>query len=268
MCIKKILAWFHKPPEPLPEPVEHSDLILLTFGKNNYGGGNDLRGCVNDSKNLSAKLLELIPSFYIKKFLDADVTVARYKSEVSKAIDTLNPGAVVVVMADSCFSESITRLVNSNPHPIKNRFINPELPPRINVGKKLFKSRDIRWIVMSGCQEHQTSADAYIDGKYVGAFTYFAIKALKEGMTYREWHNEILRYLPGGEFNQVPTLEGPEELLNKVMFEDETLIIHNSSHGTYTYDEHGDEEDGYDEALYFDKMLIDDDLGEILDKIK
>jgi len=264
MCFKK---WFRPPIVPI-NPVERR---LLTFGKNKYGGQN-LQGCWNDSLNLSKELLLLYPDFDVRKFRDGEVTVNRYISEVENAISLLNPGATVLVMADSCFSGTITRfpgmgLIEKN-HPTRNRFYDQGLPQRKTVNKKIFRnSGDLRWIVMSGCGEHQTSADAYIGGQYVGAFTYFAIIALEKGMTYKQWYDRIREYLPSAYFSQSPTLEGPDELLNRKVFEDETLVIHNSSHGTYTYDIDGDENDGQDEALYFDKILIDDKIGQILSKI-
>lgn len=261
MCFKK---WF-----PDPAPVIPAKRRLLTFGRNKYGG-QDLNGCVNDSNDLSKKLLGLYPDFDIRKFTDYDVTVARYKSEVTNAINVLSPGATVLILADSCFSGTVTRGMGivDQKYSTKNRFYNSGLPKRNNIRTKLFKAQgNARWIVISGCGEHQTSADAYINGKYVGAFTCYAILTLQKGMTYREWFSGIRKYLPSTNFDQCPTLEGPEELLNRKVFEDDTLVIHNSSHGTYTYDPHGDEEDGQDEALYFDKTLIDDEINLLLQKI-
>ena len=117
---------------------------------------------------------------------------------------------------------------------------------------------------MSGCGEHETSMDAFIDGRFEGAFTHFALATLKKGMTYRQWHAEIIKYLPGTKYEQHPQIEGPDYLLDRKVFEDETLVIHNSSHGSYTYDTNGDEADGQDEGLYFDYLLIDDEIGNIL----
>ena len=46
------------------------------------------------------------------------------------------------------------------------------------------------------------------------------------------------------------------------------LLVHYSGHGTQVYDPHGDEEDGYDEALYLhDGPVIDDDIGTALKAI-
>jgi hypothetical protein len=263
MCFKKILDWFR--PDPVV-PLEPTKRRLLTFGRNKYGGDNDLNGCVNDSVNLSAKVSNLFPDFAVNMFLDYEVTAKAYLTEVERAIAVLNPGSTVLVLADSCFSESVTRLLNSPGHPTKNRFYDPGLPPR-KKRKKVFNSV-INHILISGCEDHATSADAYINGSYQGAFTYFCIRSLKKGITYKQWFDEIKKGLAAAKFEQIPTLEGPENLLNRIVFEDETLVIHNSSHGSYTYDKNGDESDGQDEGLFFDRLLVDDEIGLILDKIQ
>jgi len=261
MCFKKIIDWFR--PEPDPEPGLIGKRTLITFGRNKYGGGSDLNGCVNDSNNLANKLTGLFSDFVIRKFLDYDVTAKKYLEELENAVKQLSSDATILVLADSCFSETSTRLMNSPKHPTKVRFFDPGLPPR-KKNKKMFSKSVINHILISGCEEHATSADAYINGKYQGAFTYFAIKTLKKGITYLQWFTEIKKGLADSGFEQVPTIEGPDRLVNRIVFEDETLVIHNSSHGSYTYDKNGDEEDGQDEGYYFDRLLIDDEVGAIL----
>jgi len=278
MCIKMILEWFNKPnpvPDSIPDPPPGSTpavkRTLLSFAINNYPGtANDLQGCLNDQDNIAQKVLSIFPDFTIKKFRDSQVTINCYKTEVAKAISELKPGSTVLILPDSCFSGTVTRFMNSDKHPTQNRYYqNPDLFIRSRAATRIFKGAgNIKWIVISGCGEEQTSADAYINGQYNGAFTWFAVKALKSGITYRQWYKAIRTYLPSKNYDQAPELEGPDELLDKKIFEDDTLIIHNSSHGTQTYDANGDEEDGYDEAIYlYDGMVIDDDINAILQKI-
>jgi len=272
MCLSKIFGWFkpdpQEDPQPIPDPVP-SDVTrtYIGFGKNNYGGQN-LQGCINDINNMSKKLLELFPDFRILKYTNTEVTVANYKAIVSNEISRIRRGSTVLILPDCCFSGTNTRMVG-NSHPITNRFFNSgvnPMPKKIRI--RLFRgASDIKWIVISGCGEHQTSADCYEGGQWVGAFTYFAIKALKKGMTYRHWFEAIRTYLPSNDYDQAPELEGPEYLLSRKVFEDDTLIIHNSSHGSYITDVHGDEADGVDETMYFDTHLVDDQINEILQKI-
>jgi len=134
---------------------------------------------------------------------------------INAELQNIPDGATVVILLDSCFSGSATRKEG-----VKNRFIpNNDLPPRKTIRKKFAKSDDMKWLVISGCGEHQTSADAYIDGEWHGAFTYYCLKALQPGMTYQEWFDKIRTYLPNDEYDQAPEMEGKIELFNRKVFE-------------------------------------------------
>ena len=86
-----------------------AEMRILSFGRNQYGGGNNLNGCVNDTTNLTRLLQPPFPDIDIRKYTDYDVTVANYKKWAATAIATLSPGATVAIIADSCFSQGITR---------------------------------------------------------------------------------------------------------------------------------------------------------------
>lgn len=274
MCFKKIYEWLTQPdPEPIPDPVI-LDKTILHFAINDYPGtANDLNGCLNDGRDMVDKLNLLYPNqFDVKRFTNSYATRSSYRNEVDNAIAKLPSGAVVLVFADSCFSGTITRFFSNNPHPTQNRFYhNPQVSRKRKKLNKKFaigKETPTKWLTFSMCQEQQTSADAYINGEYHGAGTYYAMKALRVGMTYREWGLEIQKYLPSSSFDQAPYIEGPDYLLDKIVFEDPTLIIANSSHGTQVYDKHGDEKDSYDEALYlYDGAITDDDINGLLQNI-
>jgi len=65
-------------------------------------------------------------------------------------------------------------------------------------------------ILLAGCRPDQTSADAYIQGEYHGAFTYFLAKAITDAqgsLTYRQLADATGKGLSGGGFVQVPQLE-------------------------------------------------------------
>ena len=260
------MCLFKKKP-PIPVIIAPAKRRIITHGRNLYGG-QDLKGCWNDSVNLSAKAVSMFSDFDVRKFRDYDATGDRYLAEASGGIQVLSPGATVLVMADSCFSETLTRgsAQMNIKHPTKNRFHDPGLPPRRIIHKMVYRNIS-NHILMSGCQEHETSSDAYINGEWAGAFTFFALMSLHLGMTYREWYAEIRKFLPSADFTQTPTIEGPDYLLNRKVFEDETLIIHNSSHGSYVYDKNGDEEDGQDETIYLDRHVVDYEIGAVLQQI-
>jgi len=247
--------WCKKKPNPIvPIVITPAKLTSLSFTINDYPGSiNDLRGCNNDGLQVKETFLNSW-DFAIHRYIDYQAIIPTFKSTVASGISNLGPGGIVLVLPDSCFSGGVTRpmleLGLFDPkHPTRNRFHKTEevfsigeikqlgenvrgiFPQPLRI-KTFVGANDINWIVISGCGSTQFSADAYIDNAYHGAFTWYAMKTLVKGMTYREWYNEITKYLPGSGFEQAPTLEGPSRLLDKVIFADQTLVIHNSTHGT------------------------------------
>jgi hypothetical protein len=67
--------------------------------------------------------------------------------------------------------------------------------------------------LMSGCESDQTSADAYINGRYNGAFTYFLLQTLKAqgGLTVplTALVTKVQAALQENRYVQVPQLSGP-----------------------------------------------------------
>ena len=268
MCFKR---WFTHDPV-VPVQIDPANRRLLSFTINDYVGSiNDLNGCNNDGKQLKETLLNYWPDFDVRRFEDHHAKLDTFKSEVANSIKVLEPGATVLILPDSCFSGTVTRLFNPKreDHQTRNRFYQQpgvKVQPKIKTG--VFAGRgDIRWVVISGCGETEYSADAYIDGEYHGAFTFYACKTLKPGITYRQWYNEIRKYLPGTAFEQEPSLEGPDYLLDQLVFSTQTLAIHNSTHGTQLAGNGGDEP--IDEAIcLYDGNLRDDDYNLLLQNIK
>jgi hypothetical protein len=70
---------------------------------------------------------------------------------------------------------------------------------------------DIPEVLVTGCRDTQTSADAYIAGSYNGALTYNLVAAIKEAkgkVSYADLHAKTVAKLKAGKFSQVPQLEG------------------------------------------------------------
>jgi hypothetical protein len=260
MCLSR---WFKR--KPVAEIV-YGDRTALLFGINDYPGtANDLNGCLNDMEDVADKIAVLWPDIAIHKFKDSEVTRARFKAELTKAIAALPEGATVVIFSDSCFSAGNTR---SNPHVIKPRFMPPEVKSRRKHRRRAFRSDDMKWLAFSGCGEKQTSSDAYFNDRPNGAFTFYAVRCLNK-VTYADIMNCIDTKLPSSQFPQDPELHGPDYLKSRVMGEGPTLIVWYSGHGSYTTDGSGDETDGVDETLYLsDGNLRDDELCEILRNIR
>jgi hypothetical protein len=269
MCLRKLFG-----KNDPTKPFEYKPKTALLFAINNYPGSqNDLNGCIPDQDDLIEILKEFNQEFAIRNFKDSQVTVNCFKSELAKAIEAL-PGVPVVFISDSCYSGSNTR----DAPKFKSRFMpNTRITYVTKVRNKLFLNENKigNWLSISGCKEDQTSADAVFDGKYNGACTYALIHVLrvakirKNELTYSQWVGRGNELLKTNGFTQVMTIEGPDELKNRIVFNDPCILVHYSGHGTYTNDKDGDETDGYDEALYlYDGLLLDDDMNKILSKIK
>ncbi len=159
-------------------------------------------------------------------------------------IDELLPPKVnLTIIMDCCHSGSNTRNLLPPDAPIINRFLpNPYVIAEVESGRKLKggvrrtraavepkgrgKSRgpldiavaDMPEVLITGCRDFQTSADAFIAGTYNGALTYHLVKAIearKGKLTYRELHDSASKLISKGKYDQVPQLEGRAENLDR-----------------------------------------------------
>ena len=259
MCFRK-----KYPITPITDSAENR---LITTCRNQYGGGNDLRGCINVGNNFMSAFGKAIPGLTLHRYFDYDATEKNYLSSLEQSIALLRPGATVVMIMDSCYSGGATRNSLLSAGYKKNRFIDPGIIEPEGRVKRVARTDFMKWIAISAASEHQTASDAMIGGQYVGAFSYYAYKTLRQGMTWREWFNTIRLYLPSTDFDQIPTIEGPDCLLDRVIGQGQELIVHNSSHGSWVKDTSGDEADGRDEGLYLDKFISDDKINSVLQTI-
>lgn len=147
------------------------------------------------------------------------------------------PGVRLVLVSDSCHSGTVTRAIGSDPDsddlprarflPMGN-WLPPDQLPRGASGKPLSSvvvtsgaspfvnalSRGAGDLLLSGCKEgpNNFSYDAKIKGRPTGAFTYYALKALKTlppGATYADWHAAINPvFLPSASYPQSPQIVG------------------------------------------------------------
>jgi hypothetical protein len=72
---------------------------------------------------------------------------------------------------------------------------------------------DIPELLITGCRDTQTSADAYMGGSYNGALTYCLVNTIKAAagqLSYRQLHERTVQRLKQEGFDQVPQLEGRE----------------------------------------------------------
>ena len=262
----------------------------LLIGINKYQiPGADLRGCVNDVKNLSrtltalfgfkkADIITLTDLAATKKAIEAgirkiakdakqgDTVLVHYSGHGSnvpddngdeadtrdeilcpsdldwkdplrddwlrKTFDQVKPGVKLTVIMDCCHSGTNTRAISPPDAPIKQRYLpspwdlvaaesgrplRGRAMPGLRASSPTARrnrdvvTADLPEVLITGCRDTQTSADAFIGGDYNGALTYALVEAMKKAkgrLTYRELHAGARVALEKKRFEQVPQLEG------------------------------------------------------------
>lgn len=144
---------------------------------------------------------------------------------LARFFDGLPDGVNFTFFCDSCHSGTMYRSLG-NPIEATPRFIMPPFDIRCrsmdqNIPKKIVGSGKRvdgrqRHVLISGCRDDQTSADAHINNKFQGAFTWALTKAIKENpnASYREIHKKVVETLKG-KFTQIPQLSGDNDVINR-----------------------------------------------------
>jgi uncharacterized caspase-like protein len=270
------------------------------IGINKYQvAGSDLRGCVNDVRDLSAALTEfhgfrksditvVTDLAATKKAMEAgikallraskkgDVAVLHYSGHGShvpddnrdesdgrdetlcpadldwddpfrddwlrKTLDGMNAGVRLTVIMDCCHSGTNTRAIVPPDAPVKERYLpSPFTLKAVESGRSAPKkvsselrsssrsarktrdivTADIPELLITGCRDTQTSADAFINGRFNGALTFALVQAIRKArgkLTCREWHDRAAGELKKRKFEQVPQLEGMAKRFDEGLF--------------------------------------------------
>lgn len=275
----------------------------LLIGINKYMvPGADLRGCVNDVRDLTAALTEfggfkksdittLVDTAATKKAMMAgirsllkaskkgDVALLHYSGHGSNVpdkkpfdeadgrdeilcptdldwydplhddllrelLDTVRDGVQLTVIMDCCHSGSNTRAIGPPDEPVKQRFLPSPWDLAIEESGRSLKKKvtskllgrrrsarrspdivdaDIPEVLITGCRDTQTSADAFINNRFNGALTYGlveAIRATRGKLTYRDLHERASSIIRKKKFDQVPQLEGRKAMFDMPVFPD------------------------------------------------
>ena len=81
--------------------------------------------------------------------------------------------------------------------------------------KKIGTRAPLNHVIYSGCKDNETSADAFIDGKWQGAFTAKRRKKVSNTKKWADIHLDVQSATK--EFNQTPQLNG-RELNTRLIF--------------------------------------------------
>lgn len=146
--------------------------------------------------------------------------------------DKLPAGVNFTVIMDCCHSGTNTRALAPPDAPMIARYLpNPWDMMAEESGRKLRGTRvtslhatskaarrksdvvhaNIGEVLITGCRDTQTSADAFMNGSFNGALTYCLVAAIREAkgkISYQELHARTKARLKRENFDQVPQLEG------------------------------------------------------------
>lgn len=214
--IRKRLTW-------LASDMRAGDVVVFHYS----GHGSQVRD--RDGDELKDHLDEIICPYDLN--WDDPIT----DDELGKTFANVPEGASVTVILDSCHSG--TALREFGPTPRRDKFIVPppdvfhrtgptitdkgvnrsltmvepkkELPLQA-LAKSLAEKQ--KAVLVAACRANQLSADAWIDGDYHGALTYYfwrSAQSLGWNVTYKEAVHKTSDLLKADNYDQVPQLEGP-----------------------------------------------------------
>ena len=190
--------------EDLIAEASSDDVIVFTYS----GHGTNVRDTSGDESDSYDEALYV----YDGVLLD---------DELRAVIQKVKPGVHLVVIADSCFSGTVTRIASLG----RPRFVKTdEIPATAKLKKRLLSDEDMVEILLSGCDDTEYSYDDYINNRWNGVFTANAIKIIKGTLTYNEFEQAVRKILPSNQYPQTPQLEGSTENKNRLLFETASLI--------------------------------------------
>jgi hypothetical protein len=189
--------------ENLITEASSDDVIVFTYS----GHGTNVRDTSGDESDSYDEALYV----YDGVLLD---------DELRTVIQKVKAGVHLIVISDSCFSGTVTRIASAgSPRYIKT----DEIPANAKLKKRLLSDEDMVEILLSGCDDDEYSYDDYINRRWNGVFTANAIKIIKGSLTYNEFQEAVRKVLPSDQYPQSPQLEGSTKNKNRLLFETDSL---------------------------------------------
>jgi len=141
--------------------------------------------------------------------------------ELREILDDLNPQASLVFVADSCYSGTVTRAAEDETHYAKPRFVPvvgySSLTP---VKTRFLAEAEMLELLLTGCSDSELSYDAFINGRYNGAMSRYAIDAIRANREakFEEFYTALRDALPSDDYPQTPQLEGSNANKSRPLF--------------------------------------------------
>ena len=111
--------------------------------------------------------------------------------ELREILNDLQSQVSLTFISDSCFSGTVTRAQEDTTHYAKPRYM-PVLgyDPLIPIKQRFLAEADMLELLLSGCSDSEYSYDAYINGRYNGAMSRYAIDTIRanSGATFNEFY--------------------------------------------------------------------------------
>lgn len=235
------------------QPAFTEKTVSAIICGDHVGTVNDLAGPSQDVKDFRKVVEKWWPEFTFREFVDLQATTERFISEVKEAAANVGPEGMLLFIMDICHAESATRNGKFGKH------------KDLGISKGLGYDKVL---VFSSSLSSQTSADAQFTGGPNGAWHFVLEKTLEPGITYLQWFNRAKDLLKKLGFSQIPVIEGPEHLQNRVVFTGDVKVIEVSTHGGQIPDRNGDELDKLDEVIYFrNGYVVDDEIRAIIEAV-
>jgi hypothetical protein len=92
--------------------------------------------------------------------------------------------------------------------------------PLTTVRRHFLAEAEMLELLLTGCSDSEVSYDAYINGRYNGAMSRYAMDAIRANReaTFNEFYVLLRKRLPSDEYPQTPQLEGSDVKKSRTLF--------------------------------------------------
>lgn len=134
-----------------------------------------------------------------------------YDDRIRGLLNLFRPKVHLVCIFDSCFSDTVSDLNVMKSRSLvyaKSKFVKTYFPPLGIIRRKPFLSNFRRAsggeVGIYACSDNESAYDAYINGRYNGAFSFHFWRAVESGVTYQNLSDKISEKLPSYQYPQTP----------------------------------------------------------------